>query len=565
MTVTAATSDDSPGTESTDAGRGRWLALTALLIGLSMIVIDGSVVNILLPDMVEDIGLNSTDVLWVNSIYSLIFASLLITVGLVADRFGRKRLFMIGTVIFLLGSFASGASQGPEMLISFRAVQAFGAAMMLPSSIAVINVMFTGRSRAMAFGFWGAVFGGAAALGPLLGGWLTQEFSWRWAFYINVPVAIVSLVMVAKYVVESRVPDVRGFDPVGVVLSVLGLGLIVFGLIEGSDYGWWNQLKPFVLGPITIDRHLSVVPYALVIGLASLIALVLWSYWRIGRGQTALVDLPLFKIRRYGYGNLVALVVSLGEFGILFVMPLWIQSVAGYDPLKTGVILTALALGAFVSGGMARHLAAAIGATRVVRVGMVLEIVGILGIAFVLDPNRSPWWLVIPLFIYGIGLGLASAQLTSVVLEDVPADASGRASAMTSTFRQVGSALGGAILGATLFAGLGYFTTQDIESVSKLPAEQQSQIVDAVRGSAGQAIPQLEKVPGLESEVIAAKDGYTTAARDTAHLAAAFVFFGLLVSFGLPRDRKGPDGYGSQDETEPPSASGDAPAASVTK
>lgn len=135
-----------------------------------MIVIDGSVVNVLLPDMVDDIGLTNTDVLWVNSIYSLIFASLLIPIGLIADRYGRRKLFLIGTVIFLLGSFGAGASTSPGMLIAFRAVQAVGASMMLPSSVAIINVMFTGKKRAAAFGLWGAVFGGAAALGPLLGG-----------------------------------------------------------------------------------------------------------------------------------------------------------------------------------------------------------------------------------------------------------------------------------------------------------------------------------------------------------------------------------------------------------
>lgn len=518
-----------------------WLALVSLLIGLSMIVIDGSVVNVLLPDMVDDLDLTSTDVLWVNSIYSLIFASLLIPVGLIADKFGRRRLFMLGTLIFLAGSFGSGASTGAEMLIAFRAVQAVGGAMMMPSSVAIINVMFLGKQRAVAFGLWGAVFGGAAALGPLLGGWLTEDFSWRWAFYINVPVAIVATIMVLRFVPESRISGVRGMDPVGVVLSVTGLGLIVFGLIEGSTYGWWNQIKPFTAGPIRIDGHLSVVPFALAIGAMCLVLLVLWSRRQLSRGKTALVDLPLFKIPRYGYGNLVALVVSLGEFGILFVMPLWIQSVTGFDPLQTGIILTGLAMGALLSGGMARHLAAALGPTNVVRVGMSLEILGILGVALILSPTRSPWWLMVPLFVYGIGLGLASAQLTSVVLEDVPAEASGRASAMTSTFRQVGSALGSAILGAVLFAGLGHFTTNDLASVSTLPADKQVQIVDAVKGSAGQAIPKLEKIPGLEKETQAAKDGYTTAAKDTAYLAAVFVLFGLLVSFGLPKDERIPD------------------------
>lgn len=550
MATTTANREQSP-YGATTISTHPWLALVSLLIGLSMIIIDGSVVNVLLPDMVDDLQLSTTDVLWVNSIYSLIFASLLITVGLVADKFGRRLLFLIGTVVFLIGSFGSGASTGPDMLIGFRAVQAFGGAMMMPSSVAIINVMFTGRNRAVAFGLWGAVFGGAAALGPLLGGWLSQDFSWRWAFYINVPVAIVATVMVLRFVPESRIPDVGGFDPVGVVLSIAGLGLIVFGLIEGSTYGWWNQLQPFTAGPIRIDTHLSVVPMALVVGVLSLVLLVLWSRRRLRAGRTALVDLPLFKIPRYGYGNVVALVVSLGEFGILFVLPLWIQSVAGLRPLETGTILTGLALGALLSGGLARHLAAALGPTRVVRVGMGLEILGILGVAWVLDPSRSPWWLMAPLFIYGIGLGLASAQLTSVVLEDVPPDASGRASAMTSTFRQVGSALGSAILGAVLFAGLAHFTTTDVRAVSMLPLDQQAKVVAIVKGSSGQAIPKLEKIPQLSKEVKAAKDGYTTAAKDTAHLAAVFVLFGLLVSFGLPADElDGDEGEGGDESAE---------------
>lgn len=542
MSTTATEARPSPGPGPGPTGSTHpWWALVSLLVGMSMIVIDGSVVNVLLPDMVDDLGLTSTDVLWVNSIYSLIFASLLIPIGLIADKFGRRRLFMIGTLIFLAGSFGSGASTGPEMLIAFRAVQAVGASMMLPSSVAIINVMFVGKQRAVAFGMWGAVFGGAAALGPLLGGWLTQDYSWRWAFYINVPVAIIATLGVFRFVPESRIDNVDSLDPVGVVLSVTGLSLIVFGLIEGEQYGWWNQLQPFKAGPITIDGHLSVVPVAIAVGMALLVALFFWSRFRLARGQTPLIDLPLFKIPRYGYGNLVALVVALGEFGILFVMPLWIQSVTGFDPLKTGIILTSLAMGALLSGGMARHLSAALGPTNVVRLGMGLEIIGILGVAITLDPFRSPWWLCVPLFIYGIGLGLASAQLTSVVLEDVPPEASGRASAMTSTFRQLGSALGSAILGAVLFAGLGHFTTTDLASVSTLPADQQEQIVSAVKGSAGQAIPKLEQIPGLEKEVQAAKDGYTTAAKDTAYLAAVFVFFGLMVSLGLPKDRRDPD------------------------
>lgn len=525
-------------THSTPAtSKHPWWALIALLLGLSMIVIDGSLVNVLLPDMVRDLDLSSTDVLWVNSIYSLLFAALLIPVGLIADKYGRRRLFLLGALVFLLGSFAAGASQGSEWLISARAVQAVGASMMLPSSIAIINVMFVGKQRAVAFGLWGAVFGGAAALGPLLGGWLTQDFSWRWAFYVNVPVAIISALLVLTYVPESKMKGVDGLDPVGFALSAIGLGLIVFGLIEAQQYGWWNAISDFHAGPIHLrPPGLSVVPVAIFIGAVLLLLLYLWSRRQSARGATTMIDLSLFKIRRYGFGNVVAMVVSLGEFGILFVLPLWLQSVAGKDPMATGVILASLALGALISGGLARHLSAAIGSTMVVRVGMTLEIIGVVGIGFMFSLDRSPWWLCAPLVIYGLGLGLASAQLTNVVLEDVPPEASGRASAMTSTFRQLGAALGSAILGAVLFTGLGGFMTTDLKGVSNLPADQQAKIVDTVKGSAGQYIVAMEKIPQLGPEVQAAKEGYTSAARDTAFTAALFIFFGLLVSFGLPKD-----------------------------
>ncbi|HUM86883.1 MAG TPA: MFS transporter, partial [Actinomycetota bacterium] len=167
------TAADTPATDAPKVAHP-WWALTSLLIGLSMIIIDGSVVNVLLPDMVDDLGLTQTDAQWVNSIYSLLFASLLITVGLLADKFGRRLLFLVGIAVFLVGSLASGSANSPEFLIAARAVQAIGASMMLPSSIAVINVLFEGRQRAIAFGMWGAVFGGAAGLGPLLGGWLAE-------------------------------------------------------------------------------------------------------------------------------------------------------------------------------------------------------------------------------------------------------------------------------------------------------------------------------------------------------------------------------------------------------
>jgi EmrB/QacA subfamily drug resistance transporter len=516
-----------------------WWALVALLIGVSMIVIDGSLVNVLLPDMVDDLGLNSTETQWVNSIYSLLFASLLITIGLLADRFGRRLLFLGGVVIFALGSLASGVAQDPSFLIAARAVQAIGGAMMLPSSIAVINVLFTGRNRAVAFGLWGAIFAGAAAIGPLLGGFLAEYFSWRWAFLINIPIGLISALMVLRLVPENKGPKVAGLDPVGVILSASGLGLIVYALIEGQQFGWWTAIAEFDLGPITIPvGGLSIVPIALVTGCVLLLLLVTWEKRRSELGKASLLDLSLFRIRRYGFGNVVALVVSLGEFGLLFVLPLWIQSVHGLNPLETGAIVAFLAVGAIVSGGLARKASALLGPTRVVRLGMILEVIGIIWVGLTLGVDRNPWWLTVPLVVYGLGVGFASAQLTNVVLADVPPIKSGQASAVTSTFRQIGTALGSAIIGAILFTGLGTILDKTLAEEAGISDEQRQKIVDEVQGSAGQAIRGLEEIPGLTVVVKDAKESYTEAARDTAWVAAGLVFFGLVVSFGLPRDRK---------------------------
>ncbi len=502
-----------------------------------MIVIDGSLVNVLLPTMVDDLGLTQTDAQWVNSIYSLVFASLLITVGLLSDKYGRRLLFVLGIVVFIIGSIMSGSSQSSDFLITARAVQAVGASMLLPSSIAVINVLFTGKNRAVAFGLWGAVFGGAAALGPLLGGWLAEDFTWRWAFYVNVPIAIISVILVMRTVPETKVSGVGKIDIVGVLLSSFGLALIVFGLIEGQQYGWWKAIAGFELGPINLEAGgISVVPVAFLLGALLLIALVVFEAHRGKTDKTPLVDLELFKIRRYGFGNIVALVVSLGEFGILFVLPLWLQSVAGLDPLTTGALIAFLAIGTLTAGGSARHVSARFGSTQVVRIGMVLEIVGILGIGWSFSVDRSPWWMAIPLVVYGLGVGFASAQLTNVVLADVPPAKSGQASAMTSTFRQVGSALGAAVLGAVLFTGLATGLSNELEDVPGLSASESSEIVDSVKTSAGQSIVKMEENPSLALVVTDSKDAYTESARITALVAAIFVFFGLLVSFGLPKD-----------------------------
>jgi len=514
-----------------------WAGLFALLSGVSLIVLDGSLVNVLIPSMVNDLHLDRAEVLWCNSAYSLVFAALLITAGRLGDRIGRRRFFMMGTVIFMIGSVIAGAAPNPGLLILARVIAAIGGAMMLPTSTAIINVEFTGERRAIAFGMFGAVFGGMAALGPVLGGWLTQDYSWRWAFYVNIPVGLLSLMLMAKYIPASVKEKMNGLDPVGVVLSAVGLGSLILGLIDGQQYGWWRSLEATSIGPIHFDPPgLSVAPVAIALGLMLLIAFGVWEAYRTRTNKVALVDTSLFKIRRFTYGSLTALVVSLGEFGVLFVLPLWIEAVHGYGPLETGAILAVLAVGTFISGGLARKAAAALGATRLVRAGMIFEIIGVIGIGCALSTTWSPWWLAPPLIIYGLGVGFDAAQLTNVALEDVPALQSGSASSVTSTFRQVGSALGAAMLGAVLFSTFSGTLSRDISKETEFSAAQQQQIVDTVVNTSGQAIISYESVPGAARVVTDAKQSYTDAARYTAFVAAGLVSLGLIFSLGLPKD-----------------------------
>ena len=528
-----------------------WLALVALLLGVSLIVLEGSIVNVLIPTIVQELGIDRTSVLWVTSIYSLVFAALLITFGVLSDRIGRKRMFMIGTAIFIAFNLLAGAATNGDMLILARAGEAVGGAMMLPTSMAIINVNFRGPMRAAAFGLWGAVFGGMAAFGPLLGGWLTEVASWRWAFYINIPLGLISLVMVWFIIVESKGTDRKRLDIGGVVMSSLGLGLVVFGLIEGQALGWWTLITTWDLGPVSLQPgDLSPVPVTLGIGILLLALFVASQSRRAKAGKSVLMDLSLFRIRRYGYGNVVATLVSLGEFGVLFALPLWLQSVQAFTALQTGALLAILGIGAVIAGGGARHASAALGSTRVVRLGMVLEIIGIVGVILTISVDRSAWWMAIPLFVYGIGVGFDSAQLTNVILSDVPPQRSGGASSVTSTLRQVGSTLGSAMLGTVLFVSLGLALTNDLAvNQPQLSEEQRTQIVDEVVDSSGEAIVPLEQQPGMADVATEAKQSYTRAVQIMAGVAGGAMVIGLIASFGLPSDRR------REEDEEPVSAS----------
>jgi EmrB/QacA subfamily drug resistance transporter len=517
-------------------GRRRWLALIPLAFGVAMIILDATVVNVVIPTMVRDLGLTTTDAEWVTAAYALTFASLLIVSGRLADRFGRRLIFIIGLVIFVGASIAVALSETALGIILARAVQGVGGAMILPSSLSVINAVFVGKARAAAFAVWGATIGGMAALGPLIGGWLTTDYSWHWAFYINVPIGVLVLIGVLLYVPETRDMLSRaGSDIPGIVLSTLGLLGVVFGLIEGQRYGWITSTAPFTVGGFTWEGGLSPAFVSGVIGLICLVALVFVERARLAAGKAVIFDLRLFRIRSFAAGNGVALVVSLGEFGLLFALPLFLQSVRSYTALETGVILLALAVGSFVASGAGAGLSQRLGPVMVLRIGMALEALGIIGLGVVISSTVSGWALVPWLFLYGCGVGFATAQLTGVILSETPVAQSGQASAMQSTARQVGAAIGTAILGTTLLVGLGQFVERDLTERG-VPAAQAAEVTQAVQSSAGQVIPSLASAPNGEALVEGASQGFASATKAVAAVAAIWVLLGFAASFAIPRN-----------------------------
>lgn len=508
----------------------RWWALAVLAAGLAMIIMDGTIVAVALPTIISQLNLSLDQAQWVNSLYSVVLAALLLTSGHLGDRFGRRRMFLFGIVVFLAGSALAASSDATGALIWARAIQGVGAACILPATLSTVNATFRGADRAAAFGVWGAVLSGAAALGPLLGGWLTGYFSWEWVFLINLPIGVILFFAALVLVPESRSRDVgRGFDMDGLQLSAIGFGALVFAVIEGGSLGWWQPEQRFVVFGLTWPETwpVSIIPPMLLVAAVALTLFVLWERHRARVDRSRLLDLRLFFTPTFSWGNVAAMMVAIGEFGLIFVLPLYLKNALGLSTMQTGLVLATMAIGAFVSGAMARHVAAVFGPPGTVIAGLAIEVVGVGVLALLVSGSISALWIAGLLAVYGIGLGLASAQLTSTVLRDVPPAKSAQGSATQSTVRQVGSAFGTAIMGTVLSVAL----VHTLGTRAGVSAETAAE----TRESAGSNIPALRSQAGTEQLVHALTEGFATATRWTMLATLVFLLLGLLCAFRVQR------------------------------
>lgn len=528
------------------AGKPPWKALWVLALGLAMIVLDSSIVNVSIPAIINAIHIDMTDAQWVTALYSIVLAALLLPAGRLGDMVGRKRILQVGTVIFVLGSLLAASSMSGSWLLMARVVQGIGGSLVMPSTLSSVSATFRGKYRAAAFGVWGAVMSGAAAVGPFLGGLFTSTIGWRWIFLVNLPLGLIVILTSMAFVPETRsAPDsaTNRFgllsDWKGILLSALGSAFVVFALIEGQTYGWFRPSRKLVLGPLiwSAGAPVSPVPVSLVVGLALLVCFTLVELRRKRQGRIIILDVTMFTIGTFGWGNLTAAIINAGQFAVIFILPLYMINARGLSPLQAGSVLGIMALGAVFSGGLARLVSARLGAGGTVQLGLAMEILGVAASVLLMRDSVPVWTMLITLIIYGTGLGFASAQLTSLVLSGVPVAQSGQASATQSTIRQWGTALGAAVSGTVLSAALSMVMPAHLNAIPGLPAGAVRGLVQAVRSSAGNVISSLRmqgtsgRLGALGPQVTQAlTQGFTQGAQLAMAFAGVLLLVGLVIS-----------------------------------
>ena len=406
----------------------RWWTLGALAFALFMIMLDNTVVNVALPSIQRDLGIGLSELEWTVNAYALTFAVLMLTGGKLADFVGRRRVFLIGLAIFTLSSLACGLATSGGMLIGARTVQGVGAALMLPATLSIISATFPPHERGMAIGIWAGVSAMALAIGPLIGGLLTEHVDWSWIFFVNVPIGAVGLVVGRLVIGESRdTSEGQRLDVPGLLASAVGLFALTFALIEANAYGWSDPV---------------------ILGLFAAAALALALFVRLeARQRTPMLDLSLFRNTTFAGANVVALLVTLAMFGVFFFMSLYMQNVLGYSAVKTGAVFLPMTLLIIVVAPAAGRFSDRIGSRWLMTGGMALVAVALL--LFSRLGLGSGFWDIFPGLIVG-GLGMASVMtpMTAAALGSVPVAKAGVGSGVLNTFRQVGGALGIAVMGA---------------------------------------------------------------------------------------------------------------------
>jgi EmrB/QacA subfamily drug resistance transporter len=523
-----------------DADPRRWITLAIILTSVLIAALDATVLNVAIPTILRDFDTTLPALQWVITGYSLTFAALLIIGGRLGDIFGARRMFIIGAALFGAGSLIASLSNGVPMLVLGEAViEGIGASLMLPSTLGILSSTFTGRERGTAFGAWGAAMGSAVAFGPLLGGFLTTNYSWRWAFRINVivvPIAIIGALVFMRPVAPTGRRE--RIDLPGSLLIASGMLLLVFSISEGATYGWFHPLQTLRVGDTDLwpaGAVVSIVPVAFVAS----IALLAGFYWlervKERRDRDPLFRFSQLSIPTFGWGLATLLLLAMGQISFLFILSVFLQDSLHLSAVDTGLWLVPSGIFIVAGSQLGARLTRRIGTTQVVRVGLALEAAGLGAVALAVTPSATFVRLIPGFALFGIGIGFAGSQLTNVILARIPPHQAGSASGANTTVRMIGASLGIAVISTVLSALTIRRATELVSAARRLTPSVRDHALEAVRTSGVNFSPAPGTSAGDASILHRALDAATAAgARPALLFGTAVVTLGLLVSFLIP-------------------------------
>lgn len=511
-----------------------WAALFALCIGFFMILLDATIVSVAIPNMLQHLNAGLNSIIWVTSVYLLTYAVPMLFTSRLGDRFGPRRIFLIGLFVFTASSLWCGLSNTAGMLIAARAVQGLGAAIMTPQTLTFITHLFPPAKRGAPMGMWGGVAGLATVAGPLLGGLLVDNFGWQWIFYVNVPFGVIGFIATLALVPNWQPKHLHSFDVLGILLSCAGLFCLVFGIQNGQQYNWGK-----VVGFINIPS---------IIG-TGVVLLVVFVIWQSRNKREPLMPMRLFRIRNFTAGNTAIITVGFALIGMMLPLMIYIQSVLGYSPMKAGLLVAPMSLLSGIVAPFVGRLSDRFNGKYLGMFGLVALAGGIGAISLFARPGIDPWQLTPELLACGLGIGFIFTPLSTVTMNSVERTLTGAASGVYNTTRQIGSVLGSAAIGVLLQARSNVsLHNAAVQQSQQLPEPFRQQFVDGLSsasagtGEFGATGPKLP--PGIPAEVAgriqqlgadAFHTGFTDAARVTLLLPAAVLLLGAFACLAMKR------------------------------
>jgi EmrB/QacA subfamily drug resistance transporter len=536
-----------------EQGFRKWAPLMVLALALFIVVLDTTIINVSIRAIIHDLHSNLKAIQWVITGYSLVLAAFTITGGRLGDIFGRKRMFLVGAVIFGIGSLmASQAHSDSFLLFSVSLVEGGGAALMLPATASLLVSTYRGRDRAVAFGVYGAIAGAAATIGPILGGWLTTNYSWRWNYLIN-PIVVLVIFVGSTIVKEAQERTPHRPDLLSVILSACGLGGLVYGIIESSTYGWVKAKENYEI----FNQHfhlmgVSASSYAIVFGLIFLTLFLLRQAMLEDKGKVPLVSTSLLKNRDFSAGTTVLAVAVLGQFGLIFTLPIFLQGLLGKDAFHSGIATLPLSIAILIASPLAGVLAARRNVPQryLIQLGLLLSVMGGVLLRTEVSVNATAVTFIPGMVCFGLGFGLVIAQLANLTLSAVSVEMAGEASGVNNTFRQIGTSMGQALIGALIISALTSQLTNDVAASKVLPLAVKPQVASQVTAAAqslgtSSSVPRTVPAP-IALEILRIKNDALVAGvkrgMEGVIVASALA---LLLSTALPKRAKAHE-YGAE-------------------